>query len=448
MNRLRKGGISIGGVTGVGVMLAGCGVVIPGAGSDKDATLRAALASAGVEAISKPATDSAKVTLGQALFFDKELSGNRNISCSTCHTPAAFTGDGLPLSKGQGGIGLGPSRAALLDDDGNPIHIPRNAPDVFNRADFNTMFWDARVTQHADGSFTTPAGDALLAGLESALAAQAMFPVTSNAEMRGTPGENELADIPGDDLPAIWVALMDRLLALGEYVQLFTAAYPEVATEDLTFVHAANAMAEFEIDHWTLTESPFDQYLRGDDSAMSASARDGALLFYGQAGCSACHSGSLLTDELFHNRCVPQLGPGKGDGESGLFDFGRARETDNDADRYRFRTPPLRNVAATGPWMHDGVFTTLEAVVRHELDPVASARAYDPSQLSAEFQDVFRADQTEAILGNPDAESITLTDAEVADLVAFLNALTDPGLGALSTMDIPESVPSGLPLAD
>ncbi len=93
-------------------------------------------------------------------------------------------------------------------------------------------------------------------------------------------------------------------------------------------------------------------------------------------------------------------------------------------------------------------FTTLEPVVRHELDPVASARAYDASQLATEFQVVFQADQTEVIIGNPEPGSITLTDAEVADLIAFLHALSDPGLKSLSGTDIPESVPSGLPLAD
>lgn len=448
MHRARKGSTRIGVATSMGMMLAGCGVVTPPAGSDKDAALRAMLGAAGVEAITKPATNQAKVTLGQALFFDKELSGNRNMSCSTCHTPAAFTGDGLSLSKGQGGLGLGPSRAAPLDDEGNAIFIPRNAPEVFNRADFNTMFWDARVTQHADGSFTTPAGDALLPGLDSALAAQAMFPVTSDAEMRGSPGDNELADIPGDDLPAIWAALMDRVLAFGEYVRLFNAAYPDITTENLTFAHAANAIAEFEIDHWTLTESPFDQYLRGDDSAMSASAKAGAVLFYGQAGCSSCHSGTLLTDEQFHNRCVPQLGPGKGNGEGGLFDFGRARETGDDSDRYSFRTPPLRNVAATGPWMHDGAFTTLEAVVRHELNPLTSARAYNAAQLPAEFQAVLQANQIEAIIENANPDAVMLSDEQVADMVAFMHALSDPALASLGAMNTPESVPSGLPLAD
>ncbi len=93
-------------------------------------------------------------------------------------------------------------------------------------------------------------------------------------------------------------------------------------------------------------------------------------------------------------------------------------------------------------------FTTLEVVVRREPDPAGSARAYGASQRSTEFEAVFQADQTEAIPGNPDAESIALTDAEVADLIAFLHALSNPALESLSATDIPESVPSGLPLAD
>lgn len=417
-----------------------------------DFVLRAMLSSAGVGPVEKPATDAAKVRLGQALFFDKILSGNRNISCSTCHTPVAFTGDGLPVSIGQGGQGLAQSRTPPTDANGDPVFIPRNAPDVFNRAGFDTMFWDARVARDPNGALMTPAGDDLLPGLESALAAQAMFPVTSRDEMRGQSGQNEIADLPDDDLQGVWRILMDRLLAIDEYRQMFAAAYPDTDPNQLTFAHAANAIAAFEIDHWTLPDSPFDQYLAGDDAALSTQAKRGAILFYGKAGCARCHSGSLMTDQKFHNRVVPQVGPGKGDGEDGTWDFGRERVTGDPADRFRFRTPPLRNVAATGPYMHDGAFSTLEAAVRHCLDPATSAQNYDPAEhLPPELRALYRADQTTTILAAADADEIapvTLTAAEFEDLMAFLESLTSPGIGSLGIHDIPDSVPSGLPLAD
>lgn len=444
--RLVLSSVALAACTGCADLLA---LLLPG---DVDAQLRAVLQAHNVTPVEKPAVDAAKVRLGQALFFDKILSGNRNISCATCHTPLAFTGDGLPLSIGQGGDGLAQARRAPLDDDGNPIFIPRNAPDVFNRAPLDLMFWDGRVARMADGSFDTPAGDDLLPGLDSTLAAQAMFPVTSRDEMRGHPGENDLADLDDSDLAGIWDALMGRLLAIDEYRDLFAAAYPDVPSDDLTFVHAANAIAAFEIDHWTLDDSPFDAYLRGDDSALSEAATRGALLFFGKAGCADCHTGPLLTDGRFHNRAVPQIGPGKGDGDDGTWDFGRERVTGDPADRFRFRTPPLRNVAATAPYMHDGAFATLEDAVRHELDPITSALSYDPTQLRDDVQDLFRREQTVDILAKAiddgEVDAVALTDEEFADLLAFLHALTSPSLGTLGLRDIPAEVPSGLPLAD
>ncbi|NOX59139.1 MAG: c-type cytochrome [Planctomycetes bacterium] len=432
--------------------VAGCqDPVPPGNGADLDQQLRGLLTAAEVSAIVKPSIDQAKVDLGQALFFDKILSGNSNISCSTCHLPDAASGDALSLPFGQGGLGRAANRVPPTDDNGDDIIIPRNAPEVFNRADFKTMFWDARVAADGNGGFTTPAGDQLLAGLDSVLAAQAMFPVTSDAEMRGFTGENAIGDLDDDDLTGIWAALMDRLMGITEYEQMFSTAFPNVDTNSFTFAHAANAIASFEIEHWTLTDAPFDLYLAGDNDAMSEQEKRGAVLFYGNANCSSCHAGTLMTDEEFHNRAVPQLGPGKGDGDDGLSDFGRMRETNAEADKYRFRTPPLRNVADTGPWMHDGAYTTLEAAARHCLDPVARMGDYDPTQLAAPFADLVRSDQSADILAAVDADETTpvvLTDAEVADLVAFLQSLSSPAIPGLPDVDRPASVPSGLTLED
>jgi len=438
-------------MAGLTLAATGCPGVLPTDTSATDARLLAVLANAEVRAIEKPTLNSAKVRLGQMLMFDKILSGNRNISCTTCHHPSAGTGDGLCLSKGEGGAGLAQSRSAPLDADGQPILIPRNAPDAFNRGEFNTLFWDGRVQQNANGTFTTPAGDQLLPGLESALAAQAMFPVTSPSEMRGQPGENEVADYSDDDLRGIWGALMNRLLAIEEYRDMFAAAYPDIHESELTFAHAANAIAAFEIAHWTLDDAPFDQYLRGDQSALSDSAKRGALLFYGEARCSTCHSGSLLTDQDFHAVGVPHLGPGKGHGQDGLSDFGREGVTGDAADRFKFRTPPLRNVAATGPWMHDGAIMTLEGAVRHMLDPVTSAQSFDSSVLPLEFQSEYHPEQAAAILSavdNEGMEAVLISEAEFADLIAFMDALSSPSLASLPMSDIPDRVPSGLPLAD
>jgi len=438
------------------MLLFGAGCGDDSSSPTTDGQLQAAIEAAGVAPIDPgPAPEPAKVVLGRALMFDKLLSGNRDISCATCHHPLEATGDGLSVSIGTGGSGLGPDR--VLGEGGNLI--PRNAPEVFNRgaAEWRTMFWDGRVAGAPATGFATPAHDALPSGLDNVLAAQAMFPVTARDEMRGADGDvdvygepNEIAVIPDDQLPSMWAALMERLLSVPEYVDLFAAAYPEAAAEELGFQHAANAIAAFEIGFWSFADSPWDRYLRGERSALSESAKRGALLFLGDADCVGCHAGSLLTDQQYHDIGVPQVGPGKG-AESPQ-DYGRGRETGRVQDRYAFRTPPLRNVAITGPWMHDGAYTTLEAAVRHHLDPQQSLQEYDPSQLSDLLRDTVQNDPAtiEAILANLDplvGTPLRITDEEVSDLLAFLEALTDPAAVDLSA-DVPDTVPSGLPVGD
>ncbi|MCA9970951.1 MAG: hypothetical protein KC425_12085 [Anaerolineales bacterium] len=438
----------------VAMLLAGCAA---GGEADLDTRVRTAVAAHGVTPLDfGPAQDPARVALGQALFFDKLLSGNRDVSCATCHHPTLASGDALPVSIGTGGRGLGPDRV-LGHQRG---FIPRNATELFNRGApaWRSMFWDSRVVQNADGSFTTPADELLPPGLENVLAAQAMFPVTSAAEMRGASGDwdvnrqvNELALSTEEDFDLIWRGLMARLLAEPGYVALFAAAYPGVPPAELSFVHAANALAAFEIDAFTLPDSPWDRYLRGDAAALSDAARRGALLFYGDAGCAQCHSGSLFTDQAHHNIGVPQVGPGKG-AEAPL-DLGRGRETGGQIGRFAFRTPPLRNVAATAPYMHNGAFADLETAVRHHFDPVGSCRAYDETaQLPAALWGTLQDDDVVMLdmLGSVSPlvrPARALSDAEVVDLLAFLEALTDPAVYALDGV-VPTAVPSGLPVSD
>ncbi len=405
-----------------------------------------------------PAMDPALVTLGQALFFDKELSGNRDISCATCHHPSQASGDGLPVSIGTGGLGLGPARALGY----NRHLIPRNAPEVFNRGapQWHTRFWDIRVSRTADGAFHTPARTLLpaAAAFDSILAVQAMFPVTSRDEMRGARGDrdvngrpNELALLDDQDFPAIWAALMTRLLSRPAYRALFQAAYPDTPRSALGFEHAANAIAAFEIDAYSLSDSPWQRYLLGDTASLTDEARRGALLFYGRAGCAGCHRGPLFTDQTPHNIASPQVGPGKG--QEAPLDLGRMRETGDPADRYAFRTPPLLNVAVTGPWMHAGAYATLADAVWHHVDPVRALWNYEPSlQVPAEMAGTFVADPAvrEEMLAGLDprlAPAASLTHNEVAELLAFLAALTDPAVAELARV-VPATVPSGLPVVD
>ncbi len=397
-----------------------------------------------------PAPQAAKVRLGQALMHDKLLSGNKDISCATCHSAVLATGDGLSLTIGTGAQGLGPER--------QPRDQPfvRHSPEVFNRGldEWRSFFWDGRLVRNPDGSFSTP-GITFPEGLDNILAAQAMLPVLSALEMLGKPGDltitgevNELAAIPAGQPELVWQALMERLLAIEEYQTMFAAAYPNLSESQLGFQHAANAIAAFEIDAWTTLNSPFDQYLAGKNRALSSEAKRGGVLFYGRANCAVCHKGSLFTDQASHNIGVPQLGPGF-PATPGL-DLGAFNITGNPEDKFAFRTPALRNTAITGPWMHNGAFTTLEQVMRHYDNVPASLQNYTGAQLHPSLQGSVQT--SEAVIGDilatldgNVATPLNLSDDEVQELIAFMEALTDPRALNLEGT-IPASVPSGLPI--
>ena len=407
------------------------------------------------------------VRLGQALFFDKELSGNRNISCATCHSPLIATVDGLSTNIGTGGQGL-----SVLRDAGNfpPTAFDpqsrgaRNMTPLFNlgHEQFTRLFWDGRIQVNPDNpkGFDTPAGDDLPDGFATALAALSIFAQTDLQEMTGEPGTNELADAAVNIHPQIgvWDGLIVRLGAIPEYVDLFTDAFPEVGGDpaNMTIVQVGTAIGAYQATVFRSDDSPFDRFLRGDDDAMSENAKRGMELFYGDAGCSACHSGVFQTDHSFHAIGMPQVGPGFGDGPSGRQDFGREGFTGDKDDRYRFRTPSLRNVALTGPWGHDGAFNDLRAVVEHHLDPENSLRNYDPSQIvmpprpDLDALDLIAFNSpnvTNAIAKAIEIEPPVLSEAQVDDIMDFLHALTDPSAGDLRG-GVPTRVPSGLPLAE
>jgi len=416
------------------------------------------------------APPSAQVELGRLLFFDKLLSGNLNISCATCHHPLTGTGDGLALSIGEGAHGLGVTRDT--GHGGNAIveRVPRNAPPLFNLGakEFTRMFLDGRVEVDttAPSGFSTPAGDDLPPGLHNVLAAQAMFPVASATEMAGHAGENAQADaaaanrLAGD--AGVWELIAEKLRAVPEYLDLFVAAFPDEISlmEDISYVQAANAIAAYEAVAFRSSNSPFDRFLRGERRALSREARLGMQLFYGAARCGNCHSGVFQTNQQFHSIALPQIGPGKGDNQPGYSDgrddFGRERVTGDPYDRFRFRTPSLRNLLATAPYGHSGAYQTLEAIVRHYIDPAAALQEYAtdqavlPSRPDLDSLDfVVQRDpaRLEAIAGSNDALPVVLGDREVKALLAFLQALTDPAALDLRS-NVPASVPSGLPLWD
>ena len=387
------------------------------------------------------------VRLGQALAFDPILSGNKNISCMTCHMPAFGTGDGKSLSVGEGGFGFGPRRQR---PDG--VFIPRNAPPMFNMAAMRHLFWDGRIGVDAHGKVTTPAGNQVTPQMQRTfefgpISAIAMFPPTSRGEMRGQNGDpgNELARIDDANNPAIWAGIMKRLGEVREYRELFRDAYPGTRFEDMTFAHASNAIGGFIVDKLTFDDTPWDRFLAGNDRALSKKQLAGAQTFL-SLRCSMCHNGATLSDDAFHDVAVVQLGPGEGDGMDGRDDYGRMRVTGLESDKYLFRTTPLRNVELTAPYGHDGAIVGLRDFIAHYSESELKMGSFDPMQLEHRLRGTVLPN-SEAILAQRDTllRGVVLTDSLVDDLMSYMSALTDDAARYLDRL-VPDRVPSRLPV--
>ncbi|MEV8466801.1 cytochrome c peroxidase [Fluviibacterium sp. DFM31] len=401
----------------------------------------------------------AAVEVGRLLFYDPILSGNRNISCATCHHPKFATGDGVSLSLGEGGQGLGPDRRV---DPANPPEqrIPRNAPALFNMGarEITVLFHDGRieVDPTRKAGFRTPLEDEMVTGFSGILSAQTMFPVLSPDEMAGHYSENEVSRAVRQGLitgpGGAWDLIAARVAALPAYETGFADAYPETVSRGIAFADISNAVAEFMAFEWRSDTSPFDAHLRGAAPFQGAAA-DGLALFYGKAGCGTCHTGPLLTDHGFHAMGQPQLGPGKAARfEDHARDEGRFRVT-GDADAlYAFRTPSLRNVTRTGPWGHAGAFSDLRAFLSAHLDPATAIAGYDRSQAvlpdlpgASDWRILDDLAASAEIAARATLLPVSLTTSELDALLAFLTALEDPvALGG--RLGIPDRVPSGLPI--
>lgn len=421
-----------------------------------DQELRQAIGRWGTVPIGEmPAQDPPRVQLGRALFFDKILSGNKDIACATCHQPSVALTDRLSLAVGTGGTGLGASRTL---GEGREF-VPRNSPTLLNAGlGLPYMFWDGRLTRHGNGTLIAQQDTVFLPNIFSKpLAAQAMLPVLNRQEMRGAMGDvdvlgepNELAAIEDGQHEAIWAAIMDRLLAIPEYVQMFERAFPDTPTLLLRFDEAAQAMAAFQRETFTRADTPFDRYLSRDDAALTAQQKRGALLFFGEAQCSSCHNGPFLGGEGFANVGAPQVGPGVGRRKP--LDLGRFEVDDFEHYQFAFRIPPLRNVELTAPYMHSGAYATLEDVLQHYKDVPRAMSSYDVTQLAPALRDSYHGDNATIVdvfetLDGRLQQPLDFTSTEIRELIAFLNALTDPSARDLNSI-VPDRVPSGLPVAN
>lgn len=404
--------------------------------------------------------------LGKKLFFSKGLGGGFDAACASCHHPTLGGGDDLSLSIGVDAdnpdqLGIGRSNSD------NTTPVPRNAPTTFNIALWDRgLFWDSRVEalspqaglNGASGGIRTP--DSNLGVIDNSagdnlVEAQAKFPVTSDDEMKTQVFEagSSNSDIQ-DHLAArigdygIGQNELSTNTWLGDFQSAFVSS--ETAESLITYDNIAKAIGEYERSQ-IFINSPWKAFVEGDANAISEDAKMGANLFFspanqGGAGCVACHTGDLFSDEQFHVVGFPQIGPGKGDGVTGDEDYGRGRETLNINDRYRFRTASLLNVEMTAPYTHAGAFDNLEDVVRHYVNPQGSADTYfnnsawcDLPQFTAiascgDLFDNAQANTQNALnqlnqerrAGTSRLPIIRLDGTAITQIVAFLKTLTDP----------------------
>ncbi|MEO0545723.1 MAG: cytochrome c peroxidase [Pseudomonadota bacterium] len=400
----------------------------------------------------------AKRMLGRSLFYDPVLSGSYRVSCASCHNHDRASSNGFPL---QAQADYEPDRAALPDISRYQRLKPsaRHAPVLFNlgHQSFTHMFSDGRVFIDAKGRLVTPVGDNLPPSLDSVLAAQALFPAVTadelvgtvesglTAEARAALDQGSRSNSAASQSLAIWTALAKRVDALEVYRTLFDAAYPD-RTGPVTITQIANAIGAFVSTEWRADRSPFDTFLRGDSGALSSAAKRGEALFRGKAGCADCHAGALQSDQQFYAVATP-LWPHTitADAEPERLDdvlIGRQNATGQDKDRFRFKTPSLRNVARTAPYGHAGSHKTLDGFLRGHLDPEAALNSFveekfgytPPAQVARLVSQLLERNQL---------APVRLDTQDFSDLLAFLETLTDPDSLA-GRLGKPEDVPSNL----
>jgi cytochrome c peroxidase len=395
--------------------------------------------------------DPRLVDTGRMLWFDTITGLNDDNACAGCHSPTAGFGDTQSIAIGVGSNGIvGPDRTGPRNQ--------RRAPMVLNTAFFPSLMLNTRFASLSGNPFDPSEGflfpapeGASLSYLPHLLDAQAFIPPTERAEAAGFtfPGDND----------AIRAEVVRRLNGTPGYRKLFARVFREVRWgAPITYEMVARAIAEFEFS-LTFANAPIDRYARGERSALTDQEKRGALLFFGQAGCVSCHQVSGASNEMFsdfenHVAGVPQLVPDGAnvafDGPLGNEDFGREQFTEDAADRYAFRTSPLRNIALQPTFMHDGAFTTLAGAVRYHLNVVASALTYDPSAQGLDLDLTGHIAPLAPILSRLDPLLVTpqrLSEEQLDSIIAFLrNGLLDPRARPEKLRHlVPDELPSDRP---
>ena len=347
---------------------------------------RAVLASESVLSIAAPIEprnnqgEASKIELGYQLFFDPILSADKTTSCASCHHPDYGMADGLTKGVGAGGRGYGAHRA------GTGPELARNTPSIFNVAFNSFQFWDGRV---------------------ATLEEQVLVPLFAENEMN----QHDLAE------------LLKRLRAIPRYRELFGKAFGFKTQNDgseINLQNIARAISAFE-RKLNITETGYDHFVKGKDDALTTEQLRGLVVFMGQGQCAVCH-----TPPKFHDDVLSSTGTTTSADKNSPIDadpgFGAVMRRPDGFGM--FKTPGLRNVERTAPYMHNGAFKTLEEVVEFYNDGGGRGRG----------QDAYSQDSKVA--------KLDLTEQQKKDLVAFMKALNDLSPPPV----VPTSVPSGLPV--
>ncbi len=335
-----------------------------------------------------PASE-AKEELGRLLFYDPILSGDKDVACVTCHHPSNGYAEFLDISIGPNAKGLASQRRFNSPND-IPF-VKRNAQTILNSA-FNgidtysrydaenaPMFWDDRV---------------------KSLEKQALEPIKAFEEMRGHGYEDtEILDV-----------VVERLRQIPEYQELFELAFGDA--NSITIENLGKAIAAFERTLIT-NNTRFDQYMRGDNDAILISEKEGFELFK-EVGCANCHNGPMLSDYKIHVLGTPE------NSKLPIPDGGVK-------DSFGFRTPSLRNLRFTAPYMHNGSLKTLKRVLEFYED-ISNGKERNPHVSKEEY--------------DPFVRELELSVKEMSLIISFLNTLNDDNFDK----EIPEKVPSGLPV--
>jgi cytochrome c peroxidase len=393
--------------------------------------------------------DNQLANVGRQLWFDPIHGLNNDNTCAGCHSPTNGFGDTQSIAIGIDNNGIvGPGRTGPRNQ--------RRTPMMINTAFYPTLMWNSRFNAPSGSPFDNskgfvfPAPEGLtLSYLAHLLTAQAFIPPTERTEAAGFhfPGGND--DIRGE--------VLRRVNASANYRHLFARVFPHVKSgAPITFDDFGRAIAEFEFTQ-VYADAPIDRYARGDRNALTTSQKNGAVLFFGKAGCASCHAVSGASNEMFsdfrqHVAGIPQVAPSFGnvtfDGPGANEDFGLEQVTGNPADRYAFRTSPLRNVALQPAFMHNGAFVRLEDAIRYHLDAASAAATFNTSQLAPDLRGP--TGPVQPVLDRLDPRlrtPVSLSGEEFDWLVDFVrNGLLDPSARAQHLRRlIPEKLPSGRP---